>query len=69
MKAHKVILACATPYFQAMFTRFKESKTDHVILRELDSTALKVIVDFIYTTQIMMTEDNVQVWTNGSNLL
>lgn len=44
-----------------MFTSFEESNKDHVIIRELDSTALKLLVDFIYTAQIMVTEENVQV--------
>lgn len=58
---HKVVLASASPYFYAMFTSFEESNKDHVIIRELDSTALKLLVDFIYTAQIMVTEENVQV--------
>lgn len=44
-----------------MFTTFEESTKDCVIIRELDSTALKLLVDFIYTAQIMVTEENVQV--------
>lgn len=58
---HKAVLASATPYFQAMFTNFEESKKSHVILRELDSSALKLLVDFIYTGQITVTEHNLQV--------
>jgi len=45
-----------------MFTSFEESNKDHVVIRELDSTALKLLVDFIYTAQIMVTEENVQVF-------
>lgn len=44
-----------------MFTSFEESNKDHVAIRELDSTALILLVDFIYTAQIMVTEENVQV--------
>lgn len=58
---HKVVLASATPYFCAMFTNFEESKKDHVFLRELDSTALQLIVDYIYTARIVVTKDNVKV--------
>lgn len=59
---HKVVLASTSQYFHAMFTSFEESNKDHVIIRELDSIALKLLVDFIYTAQIMVTEDNVQVY-------
>lgn len=58
---HKIILASASPYFHAKFTNFKESNNGNVILSKLDSTALKLLVDFIYTAQIVITEENVQV--------
>lgn len=58
---HKNILASVSPYFLAMFTNFEERNKDHVVIREMDSTALKCLVDFIYTSQIMVTEENVQV--------
>lgn len=58
---HKIVLASASPYFHAMFTSFEESNKNHVKIRELDSTALKLLIDFIYTAQIMVTEENVQV--------
>lgn len=47
--ARKVILASATPYFYAIFTSIEEGKRDHIMLWELNSTALKFLVDFIYT--------------------
>lgn len=61
VSGHKVILASASPYFRAMFTSFKESTKQLVIIKELDSTALKLIINFIYTGQISFTEENVQV--------
>ncbi|XP_050424984.1 ring canal kelch homolog [Adelges cooleyi] len=66
---HKIILASTSPYFHAMFTSFEESNKDRVIIRELDSTALKLLIDFIYTAQIMVTEDNVQILLPAANLL
>jgi len=58
---HKVVLASASPYFQAMFTHFAEKNKDHVVIRELDSITLQLLVDFIYSGKIMVTENNVQV--------
>jgi len=59
--AHKVVLASASPYFYAMFTNFSERNNDLVVMREIDSTALQMLVDFIYSGEIVVTEENVQV--------
>lgn len=61
IKAHKVILASANRYFHAMFTQFEGKIKDHITIKELSSTALKLVVDFIYSCKIMLTEENVQV--------
>lgn len=58
---HKVILASSSSYFRAMFTSFKEGNEDHVFIKELDPTIVKNLVDFIYTSQIEVTDENVQV--------
>jgi len=58
---HKVVLASASPYFQAMFTHFAEKNKELVVIRELDSVILQLLIDFIYSGKIMVTENNVQV--------
>ncbi|XP_060874121.1 ring canal kelch homolog isoform X2 [Metopolophium dirhodum] len=67
--AHKVVLASASPYFYAMFTKFSERNHDVVVMREIDSTALQILVNFIYSGKIVVTEDNVQVLLPSANLL
>jgi len=58
---HKNVLMAASPYFRAMFRNFDESNRDLVNIRDLDSSVLELLVNYIYTGQIMVTEENVQV--------
>ncbi|XP_060871864.1 kelch-like protein 2 isoform X2 [Metopolophium dirhodum] len=66
---HKVVLASASPYFLAMFTNFSEKNQDQVAIRQLDSSALQLLIDFVYSGEISITEKNVQVLLSASNLL
>lgn len=44
-----------------MFTSFDESNKDVVNIRDFDSTALQLLVDYIYTGEILVSDKNVQV--------
>eukprot|EP00102_Acyrthosiphon_pisum_P019900 XP_016657110.1 PREDICTED: ring canal kelch protein-like [Acyrthosiphon pisum] len=57
---HKIVLITASTYFRAMFSHFEESNKDLVTIRELDSTILQLLIDYIYTGEIMVTKENVQ---------
>lgn len=59
--ARKIDLANASDYFNAMFNRFNEKNIDHVILKELDSSALKLIIDFVYSGFIDITKIGLEV--------
>jgi len=61
---HRVVLMSASQYFLAMFSNFNESKKDVVNIKELDSTVLQLLVDYIYTGQITISKENVQVIIN-----
>ncbi|XP_003247799.1 kelch-like protein 2 [Acyrthosiphon pisum] len=67
--AHKNVLMASSPYFCGMFSNFYESNKDVVNIRELDSTVLQLLVDYIYTGEIMVTKENVQVLLPAGNLL
>ncbi|CAH1720508.1 unnamed protein product [Aphis gossypii] len=60
--ARKNDLVNASDYFNAMFNKFNENYKDHiVILKELDSFAFKLIIDFIYSGLIDVTEIDLEV--------
>jgi len=44
-----------------MFTNVAERNHDLVVMRPLDSTTLKLLVNFIYSGKITITEKNVEV--------
>lgn len=46
-----------------------ERNRAHVTLHDVDPTALKQLIDYTYTGEITITEDNVQVLLPASSLL
>uniref|UniRef100_A0A8C8J3B2 Kelch-like protein 3 n=1 Tax=Oncorhynchus tshawytscha TaxID=74940 RepID=A0A8C8J3B2_ONCTS len=68
--AHKLVLASCSPYFCAMFTGdMSESKAQQVEIRDVDGQTLRKLVDYIYTAEIEVTENNVQVLLPAASLL
>ena len=63
IRAHKVVLAGSSQYFRGMFTRgMREETMSEVCIREVNITkeVLCTLVDFAYTGEIHITQDNVQ---------
>ena len=70
MQAHKVILAAGSPYFNAMFSsRHRESSASCVALNGIDGQTLELLVDFVYSSSLEITEKNVQNLLAGASLL
>ncbi|XP_072573426.1 kelch-like protein 3 isoform X2 [Paramormyrops kingsleyae] len=68
--AHRVVLASCSPYFCAMFTGdMSESTAQQVEIRDVDGYTLQRLVDYIYTAEIEVTEENVQVLLPAASLL
>uniref|UniRef100_A0A1A9USB7 Kelch-like protein diablo n=1 Tax=Glossina austeni TaxID=7395 RepID=A0A1A9USB7_GLOAU len=59
---HRVALAVTSPYFAAMFrNNTKEKAMGSMELEDNDATAVKAIIDYIYSGEITLTEENVQL--------
>ncbi|XP_015518884.1 ring canal kelch homolog isoform X1 [Neodiprion lecontei] len=67
--AHKMVLAACSPYFYAMFTSFEERERERITLQGVDHAALDLLVDYVYSAEVHVTEDNVQVLLPAANLL
>ena len=60
--AHKAVLASCSPYFYAMFHhRFDESHQNRITLKDIDPKALGLLLDFLYTSEIQVSQENAQV--------
>ena len=62
-------MAASSPYFYAMFTGFTERDSSRVVLQGVDPEALHILVDYVYTSCVDVTEDNVQSLLPAANLL
>uniref|UniRef100_A0A8C9RM30 Kelch like family member 2 n=1 Tax=Scleropages formosus TaxID=113540 RepID=A0A8C9RM30_SCLFO len=68
--AHRVVLAAGSPYFHAMFTgEMSESRAKRVRIKEMDGWTLGTLIDYVYTAEIQVTEENVQVLLPAAGLL
>lgn len=61
--AHKMVLAACSPYFYAMFSvsEFEESRQDRITVQGVDFVALQLLIEYVYTSFVEVTEENVQV--------
>ena len=54
-------LACS-PYFKAMFTgELAESRQTEIVIHDVDEYAMELLIEFCYTSRIIVDEKNVQM--------
>ena len=67
---HRLVLAACSPYFRAMFmSEMIESRQDSLEVKDIDEKSLEAIVEFMYTSKIVLTVDNVQKILFAGSLL
>lgn len=70
ISAHRLVLSACSQYFCAMFTnQMLESKQEYVTLSDIDENSVEEIVNFAYTGEISIHEDNVQQLLKASSIL
>uniref|UniRef100_A0A8C2FCN8 BTB domain-containing protein n=1 Tax=Cyprinus carpio TaxID=7962 RepID=A0A8C2FCN8_CYPCA len=58
---HRLVLAASSPYFKAMFlSDLEESKKREIVLKDIEPGVMGMILRYIYTSDINLTEHNVQ---------
>lgn len=62
LSVHKIVLVGNSTYFDKLLTGgFKESNVEEISLDNIEPNAIELIIDYIYTLTLKITEDNVQV--------
>ena len=59
--AHRLVLAASSQYFYSMFGgSMRESRQERVEMKEVEASAMKLLVEFAYTCKLEITTMNVQ---------
>lgn len=68
--AHRSFLAAFAEYFASMFgSGMLESNANELTLRDVDGRALSLLIDYAYSGELDMTEDNVLKLLETANYL
>ena len=69
-KAHKVVLASASEYFEVMFSSgMRESKETEIKMGNIPAEILSILLDFIYTGQLTFHLDTIDELLHASTML
>ncbi len=67
--SNQSVLSSFSNYFKAMFTcELAESKQTQICFNDIDPMIMEAVVDYAYTSQLVIHENNVQALLQTSNL-
>lgn len=70
IRCHRNVLACCSPYFQAMFTSpLAESRQTDITIKDIDEVVLEMLIKFAYTAKIVLNPSNAQALLHASSIL
>ncbi|XP_066925487.1 kelch-like protein 18 [Clytia hemisphaerica] len=71
--AHRTVLAAASPYFKALFastlTNSSDSDCKPVVLTDIDSDCMGNLLNYIYTGDIELTQENIKDVISAANYM
>ena len=68
--ANRMVLACYSKFFESMFlSQLKERYQDTVKIREFDGQTIKSVIEYIYTGNINISENNVMALLSTADFL
>ena len=66
---HRNVLAASSPFFMAMFTHdLEERRNKRVHIKEMDARTMQQVLQYIYTGEVVLTEESVQLVLSAANL-
>lgn len=69
IQAHRLVLAASSQYFYSMFVRdMMESRQDRIELKGVDANAMRLLVEFAYSSKLEITTSNVQSLMTAASL-
>ncbi|NXU58138.1 KLHL6 protein, partial [Turnix velox] len=66
---HRAVLAAASNYFRAMFcNNLREKYEEKIVLKGIDAEAMNILLEYTYTSKMVITNQNVQKVLEASSL-